>query len=105
MYSHYLPDDDHLYRYSFKPKRYVPLYPVNLNNGYDDDEFSSENNGYRAKFTTTTDFNNSFINKDEFYIRKNGDFYMTNRSYSNIDPTDYNDDKVNKNKLFFLLVT
>ncbi len=110
MFSHYLPEDDNAYRYSFVPKRHsfrnAPRKYSQFNNDQDDDDDYDEYDEYvflnegpsrfKAQFSTT---GNNFSNTDEILVRKNGDFYMKNRSATSINygsylPSDFNDDKV-----------
>ena len=120
MFSHYLPEDDNAYRYSFVPKRHSfrnvqrKHSRFNKNDDYDDyddydeyDEYVFLNDGpnrFKAQFSTT---GSNFSNTDEIHLRRNGDFYMKNRSTTSIDygpGPSFDDDKVELNFIFLLLV-
>ncbi len=109
MYSYYLPDDPNPYRYSYLPKKnsfisrhYLPddddfnnddYYGITKNEYVLYDDFVN-NNRFTAKITTNSSNNDNrnISSKNEVKIRKNGDFYMTNKTYSDYDSTN---DKVN----------
>jgi hypothetical protein len=105
MYSYYLPDDPNPYRYSYLPKKnsfisrhYVPDddddddYYANTKNEYVLYDDFVNSNRFTAKITTNSSNNRNISSKNEVKIRKNGDFYMTNKTYSDYDSTN---DKVN----------
>lgn len=99
MYSYYLPDDDNAYRYSYAPRRNTYRYNRSsvLDDGYDENIYYANSNlndsSLKAKFTTISDYDN-FSNRDSLYIRRNGDFFMTNRTYSSSDYDTSHNNKV-----------